>query len=235
MSLQHLGTQMLRVDAREVPVDLAVHPRARRVTLRLDQARGRLRLTLPPGMPEAEALRFAERQQAWLRTRLAALPEQVPFAPGAEVPVLGAPHTIRHRPEARRGVWRTTGTIEVSGPAEHLPRRVRDFLKREARAEIGRRAGPLAAAVGRRHGRITIRDTASRWGSCTARGDLSFSWRLVMAPEAVLHYVVAHEVAHLRHMNHGPQFWALVDRLVDDVERPKAWLRRYGATLMRYG
>ena len=235
MSVRSLGTHMLRVGAQEVPVDLAVHPRARRMTLRLDTARGRLRLTLPPGVAEADALRFAERQQVWLRRTLAGLPSPVPFRDGASVPVLGVTHVIRHRPDARRGVWRSDGAIQVSGPADHLPRRVRDFLKREARAEIVQRAEPLARAVGRGHGRITVRDTSSRWGSCNAKGDLSFSWRLVMAPEAVLQYVIAHEVAHLRHMNHGPQFWTLTRWLVDDVETPKAWLRRHGAELMRYG
>ena len=235
MSLQPLGTQMLRVDAREVPVDLALHPRARRITLRVDKARGTLRLTLPPGVSESEGLRFAARQQAWLRRRLAELPQAVPFADGAQIPVLGEPHRIRHAPDARRGVWRAGGEIWVSGEADHLARRVRDYLKREARREIGARAAPLAAQIGRRHGRITIRDTASRWGSCSARGDLSFSWRLILAPDRVLQYVVAHEVAHLAQMNHSPRFWAVVDRLIDDVETPKAWLRRHGGSLMRYG
>jgi predicted metal-dependent hydrolase len=235
MSLQSLGTQMLRVDAREVPVELALHPRARRITLRVDKVRGTLRLTLPPGVSQSEGLRFAGRQQAWLRRRLSELPQAVPFADGAQVPVLGELHTIRHVPGARRGVWREAGEIRVSGAAAHLPRRVRDYLKREARREIAQRAAPLARQVGRPHGRITLRDTASRWGSCSAKGDLSFSWRLIMAPERVLQYVVAHEVAHLRQMNHSPRFWALVDQLMDDVETPKAWLRRHGASLMRYG
>jgi hypothetical protein len=226
---------MLRVDAREVPVELALHPRARRITLRVDKARGTLRLTLPPGVSQAEGLSFAGRQQAWLRRRLSELPAAVPFADGAQVPVLGVPHTIRHEPGARRGVWRAGGTIHVSGEAAHLPRRVGDYLKREARREIVARAGPLAVRVGRRHGRITVRDTSSRWGSCSAKGDLSFSWRLVLAPEHVLQYVVAHEVAHLRHMNHGPRFWALVDQLVDGVDTSKAWLRHHGPALMRYG
>jgi predicted metal-dependent hydrolase len=226
---------MLRVDAREVPVELALHPRARRITLRVDKARGTLRLTLPPGVSQSEGLRFAGRQQAWLRRRLSELPQAVPFAEGAEVPVLGEAHTIRHVPGARRGVWRAHGAIYVSGAGEHLPRRVRDYLKAEARREIAQRAAPLARQVGRPHGRITIRDTASRWGSCSAKGDLSFSWRLILAPERVLQYVVAHEVAHLRQMNHSPRFWALVDQLVDDAETPKAWLRHHGASLMRYG
>jgi len=229
------AAQMLRLDTRELPVDIAVHPRARRMTLRVDKGSGRLRLTLPPGVSREEGLRFVQRQEGWLRRRLAELPEAVPFADGAVLPILGVDHEVRHRPDARRGVWRADGVIHVSGQAEHLPRRLTDFLKREARGEIAPRAQALAERIGRPVGRVTLRDTASRWGSCSSRGDLSFSWRLILAPEPVLHYVVAHEVAHLRHMNHGPRFWALVDQLVDDVDTPKHWLRRHGARLMRYG
>lgn len=226
---------MLRIDARELPVDIAVHPRARRMTLRVDKGSGRLRLTLPPGVSRDDGLSFIRRQEGWLRQRLAELPEAVPFADGTLLPILGFDHRVRHRPDTRAGVWRSAGEIHVSGQAEHLPRRLTDFLKKEARAEITPRAHALAKEVGRPVGRITLRDTSSRWGSCSSRGDLSFSWRLILAPETVLHYVVAHEVAHLRHMNHGPRFWHLVDTLVDDVETPKRWLRHNGARLMRYG
>lgn len=227
---------MLRIDGAEVPVEIRTHPRARRITLRLDRITGGLRLTLPKGVSVDEGLRFAARQQGWVQSRLSALPGPVPFADGAEVPLLGAVHTIVHRPDARRGVWRSRGEIHVSGLPEHLPRRVSDFLKAEARAAIAPRARELAARIGRTPGRITLRDTRSRWGSCTARGDLNFSWRLVMAPEDVLHYVVAHEIAHLRHMDHSPQFWELCAELTGaPMNAPRAWLKREGPSLLRYG
>ena len=104
---------------------------------------------------------------------------------------------------------------------------MRDHLKREARREIAARAAPLADQLGRRHGRITIRDTASRWGSCSAKGDLSFSWRLIMAPERVLQYVVAHEVAHLRQMNHSPRFYRWMDHFLPDWRERDARLKRH--------
>lgn len=235
MSMDAGDLQMLRVAERLIPVDVRTNGAARRIILRVDRASGRLRLTLPPGVGTAEGLRFAERQTGWLRARLAELPARVPFADGAVLPVLGEPHVVRHRPDARAGVWRQGGEIHVSGRGEHLPRRLRDFLRQTARAAIAPRARDMAAVVGRPPGRITLRDTRSRWGSCTARGDLGFSWRLVLAPEAVLDYVVAHEVAHLVHMNHGPPFWRLVGTLVDDVDGPRRWLRRHGPDLLRYG
>jgi hypothetical protein len=224
----------LEVAGHAWPVEVRVNPRARRIILRLDPAGERLRLTLPKGVDLHEGLAFAARQEAWLARRLAARPEPLPLADGQTVPILNEPHVIRHAPEARRGVWRGEGEIHVSGQVEHLPRRVRDFLKAEARREILPRTHDLAARIDRRPGRISLRDTRSRWGSCTAKGDLNFCWRLILAPEDVLHYVVAHEVAHLIHMDHGPRFWALVRALTDTVDAPRAWLRQHGERLHRY-
>src|SRR6266851_3949428 len=105
----------------------------------------------------------------------------------------------------------------------------------KAREEVGRRVRRLALQLDRKVRRITVRDTTTRWGSCSASGNLAFSWRLIMAPEAVLHYVVAHEAAHLVEMNHGARFWKLVDRLVPHVERQRDWLNRNRAWLLRIG
>jgi predicted metal-dependent hydrolase len=122
-------------------------------------------------------------------------------------------------------------TIVVHGERIHLPRRVADFLKREARREIGALVEKHTAAVGRKAKAVRFRDTTSRWGSCTSDGTLSFSWRIMMAPRPVIDYLVAHEVAHLREMNHGPKFWKLCTELCPDTERCKAWLKRNGSAL----
>jgi predicted metal-dependent hydrolase len=235
MSGSLIATHTLTLAGAARPVEVRVNRRARRMTLRLDKQGDGLRLTLPPGVPVADGLTFVTRQEAWLSRRLATRPARVDFADGAAIPILGAPHIIRHRPDARRGTWRAEGELHVSGAAEHLPRRVQDFLKAEARREIVPRAHALADQVGKPIGRITLRDTQSRWGSCSARGHLNFCWRLVMAPEAVLQYVVAHEVAHLVHMNHGARFWRLCAELHPDMETPRRWLRAHGETLQRYG
>ncbi len=207
---------------------------ANRMSLRLDPLGGVV-VVLPVGVPLAEAERFARRQRDWVAGRLAALPGRVPLVPGTPVPLLGIPHAIRHAPEARRGVWAEDGMLHVSGLAEHVGRRVTDFLKAEARRQLSPRCQAMAASIGARMGRLSVRDTRSRWGSCTARGDLAFSWRLVMAPDWVLSYVVAHEVAHLAELNHGPRFWACVEGLAGDPEPPRAWLKAHGAELHRYG
>src|SRR5690606_34060629 len=121
--------------------------------------------------------------------------------------------------------------IVVHGDAAHLGRRIADFLKHEARAELSARVSRHAAGIGARPGRITLRDTTSRWGSCSSSGALSFSWRIIMAPPAVIDYLAAHEVAHLREMNHGPAFWQLCRQLAPRSDECRDWLRRNGASL----
>jgi len=227
--------QFLAVDGREVPLTVRRHRRARRISLRVDAAAGGLVLTLPSRTPEREGMAFVREQAGWIATRIAALPLAAPFRPGAHVPYLGVEHLIVHRPDARGHAWRENGAIHVAGRIEHLPRRLTDWLKGEARREIGARARAKAARLGRTITRITVRDTRSRWGSCTEAGALSFSWRLVLAPEAVLDYVVAHEVAHLAEMNHGRKFWALVDDMTTDRADAVRWLGRHGEGLHRYG
>jgi len=227
-------TNVLRVAEREIPLRVSRNPRARRISISLDGGGG-VHLVLPRRTPLRHGLEFAEDKANWILNHLDALPEHVPFEDGAILPLLGEEHVIRHDPAGRRGVWRAGGAIRVSGRPEHLSRRVHDFLKVEARREISERARQKAQIVGRSIQRLSLRDTTSRWGSCSAEGNLSFTWRLILAPETVLDYVVAHEIAHLKHMNHGPRFWALVARLTDDVAHARHWLRKRGDRLLRYG
>lgn len=227
--------EIVVLEGRKVPVRLRRSRRARRLVLRVDAEREGIVVTLPLRVPLAEGMAFVRRKADWVLDRLNALPPRVPFVDGALVPFLGREHRVRHRPEVRRGVWREDGCIHVSGRSEHVPRRLRDWLRTEASAEIGDRVRHCAARLGVVPGRITLRDTRSRWGSCGARAGLSFSWRLVMAPEPVLDYVVAHEVAHLVVRNHGPEFWAAVAALGVDIAGARAWLLRQGRELHRFG
>ena len=160
----------------------------------------------------------------------------MPFAEGAIVPVLGVPHRICSAVEAGiPPVAIVDGEIRVRGDPMHLARRVRDYFVAKARSELASRARRLAARIGHNVARVTVRDTKSRWGSCSGRGNLSFSWRLIFAPESVLDYVVAHEVAHLAEMNHGPRFWRLVESLSPDSATPRAWLKQHRTRLLSYG
>ena len=220
---------------------ISVRPsaRARRLALKIDPRRG-AELVLPRGVSRRRGLAFAAEHGAWLAARLAALPEAVPFADGATIPYLGQPHRICHLPhnppERRPGpVWRQDDTICVSGRLPHLARRLGDWLRHAARQEAVSRAEAAARRLGASFQRLSVRDPRTRWGSCSAKGSLTFSWRLIMAPDAVFDYVVAHEVAHLHELNHGARFWDLVDQLVPDSAAPRDWLSQHGAALHRYG
>ena len=206
-------------------VAIRVSPRARRLLLRMDAATRRFELVLPQGLPPETALRFLEAQRGWIAARLDSLPARVPFAEGAVVPVLGVPHRICREDDP-------AAPLVAIGGGEI---RVRDHLVRFARQELARRARIHAARIGRTVTRITVRDTKSRWGSCSSSGSLSFSWRLILAPEPVLDYVVAHEVAHLAEMNHSARFWKLVRTMVADPATQRAWLKRHRAELLSYG
>jgi predicted metal-dependent hydrolase len=218
------------------PVVIRVHPRARRLLLRVDAAPRQVELVLPRGVPPEHGLNFLAAHRGWIAARLAALPAPVPFAEGAIVPVFGMPHMIgRETDPAGPPVAIRDGEIRVRGDPAHLARRVQDHLVRIAREDLARRARLCAARIDRRPTKIAVRDTKSRWGSCSAKGALSFSWRLVLMPEAVIDYIVAHEVAHLVEMNHGPRFWRLLRTLAPECATTRAWLKRHRSRLLSYG
>ncbi|WP_159586806.1 M48 family metallopeptidase [Chelativorans xinjiangense] len=224
-----------RVAGREVPLRIVENARARRLTLRIAPGGAGLRVTVPPGLSLREVERFLARHEGWLEERLKKLPDRPLVRPGIKIPLRGVPHLIVHEP-SRRGTVEATMfdgqlTLVVTGDSRHLPRRLADFLKREAQRDIGMLVARHTETVARRAKAIRYRDTTSRWGSCTSDGTLSFSWRIMMAPPAVIDYLVAHEVAHLKEMNHGPRFWKLCNELCPDTERCKAWLKRNGTAL----
>lgn len=234
----------LRVAGLDLPVEVRRRAGARRLTLRVSHLRRAVVLTMPLRGRLDEAGRFVVRHLNWVQERLGAVPERVALLPGDVVPLRGIPHRIA-------GVGRLRGAppvnvasaedgqpeLRVTGFPEHVPRRVLEFLQRQALADLTTSTRHHAARLGiaERVRRISVRDQSSRWGSCSTSGLVSYSWRLILAPPTVLDYVAAHEVAHLVEMNHGPRFWALVERTCPDLEAAKAWLRANGADLHRYG
>lgn len=218
---------------------------ARRFTLRVRAATRDVLLTMPFNGSRAAAHEFALRHAAWISVRLARLPRPVPFSPDAIIPLRGVDHRICHRPDRRGTVWVETaaqadGTsfvpaLCVAGGAPHVARRVTDYLAQEARRDLQAAVERHAAALGLPARRVRMRDTTSRWGSCSANGALNFSWRLIMAPPFVLDYLAAHEVAHLVHMNHSSRFWAVTKKLAPQTERAERWLKRHGSALHRFG
>ena len=216
------------------------HRQARRYTLRIHSATREVVLTVPPRGSLKEARAFAQKHCGWIATRLERLPEPAPFTPGTMLPLRGEPHCIVHRRGARGTVWAEIGddggrSLCVAGEAAHLPRRLRDYLKREAKVDLEVASRRAADRLGVKIKRVSIRDQASRWGSCSTTGVLSYSWRLILAPPYVLDYLAAHEVAHLVEMNHSRRFWRLVAKIYPKLTRAKKWLDAHGPDLHRYG
>jgi predicted metal-dependent hydrolase len=213
---------------------------ARRMTLRVSQATGEITLTLPERADFATGRLFAERHGGWIATRIAKRPLSVPFEPGAVVPLRGVPHRIVHGSKLRGITQAMTdkdgvAIIAVAGESAHVPRRILDFLRHAALDDLEKAVALHTAILGIPARKITIRDTTSRWGSCSSKGHLNFSWRLILAPPLVLDYLAAHEVAHLKEMNHSHRFWALTHKLCPRTEEAEAWLKRHGAGLHGYG
>ena len=225
----------IAVAGRRLPLTIREHPRASRMTLRIEPGGGALKLSVPTGMSDGEIDRFLQRHHGWLSTRLKSLPKPSSVEEGGTIPIRGVAHRIE-RTGKLRGVSETgtsngEAVLYVGGAAEHLGRRVVDFLKKQARTDLEAAVARHTAELGRKATAIQVKDTKSRWGSCSSTGRLSFSWRIVMAPDHVLDYLAAHEVAHLQEMNHSPRFWALCRKLCPGTDKARAWLKKNGSGL----
>ena len=230
---------VIRIEGRPVDLSVVRSPRARRFILKVANSAMKIQLTMPARARVTDALDFAHSQSGWIAERIALMPDPVVFAHGAVVPVRGERHRIVARSGGRGTVWQEDGgrlpQLCVAGDPDHLPRRIKDWMKREARGDLDEAVSRYAKVLRVRPRRLSLRDQNSRWGSCSSGGTLSFSWRLVLAPPFVLDYVAAHEVAHMREMNHGARFWAHVERVCPHMEEARDWLRIHGPELHRYG
>lgn len=213
-----------------VPLILRRSARAKRISLRISALDGRVTLTLPARLPAREALDFAAEKEGWIRDHLARHPTTVAVGIGSTLPVEGHPRQVVAG--TKRGVQLGPQMLSVGGnsPARSLER----FLKELARDRLAAASDHYAAQVGRSYQKLSLRDTRSRWGSCSSAGTLMYSWRLILAPPQILTYVAAHEVAHLVEMNHSADFWAVVTRLFGDSSGPRRWLREEGGALHRF-
>ena len=209
---------------------------ARRLRLRFDEASGTLKLTCPWRTSRRAALAWALDQREWIEAQLARAEPAEPFEPGAIIPVEGEDVRILWDPSTPRTPWLINGELRCGGPEAGLARRIELFFKRQALHTMSREVADYAAAAGATPTGVVIGDAGTRWGSCSSMGRIRLSWRLILAPPAVRRYVVAHEVAHLAHLNHGPAFKAFEARLYGPgLAEAKATLRRIGPRLRRLG
>lgn len=221
---------MVKID--NIPLVFKHHKLAKRMKLRYDASCDHAVITMPPRTNQKEAINFATRHLEWLEKQRKNAPERIYLYPDFTIPYKGKKRQITHYPDEKADVTITDDNIYVGGPTAGVSVRLENYLKKQARDAISPLADSMAAKLKMSFKRIQIRDTKSRWGSCSSTGTLSFSWRLIMTPPEILEYVVAHEISHLVEMNHSPAFWRTVDLLVSDAQASRKWLRSEGNQLM---
>ena len=219
-----------------VPVDIRPIRTARRLRLRFDERRAVLKLTCPPRTSRRAALEWAAEQRAWVDAQIARVAQSEPLEPGAVIPVEGRDVRLEWAPEASRSPALVGDVLRCGGPEAAFARRIETFLKRLALERLSAETALIAAAAGVMPSSVAVGDADTRWGSCSSGRRIRYSWRLILAPREVRRYLVAHEVAHLVHMNHGPDFKALEERLFGaPVEPVRRLLGRVGPRLRRIG
>jgi predicted metal-dependent hydrolase len=219
-----------------VPIEIRPMRNARRLRLRFDEGTATLKLTCPARMSRRKVLAWALDQRDWIDAQLARSLDPEPFLPDAVIPVEGRDTRIVWDDGRPRSPHLEAGELRCGGPEQGLSRRVQAFLKGHALKVMSAEVAEFAAQLGVGATGVSVGDAGTRWGSCSSSGRIRLSWRLILAPPEVRRYVVAHEVAHLAHLNHGPQFKALEAKLVGPrVSEAKAILRRIGPRLRRIG
>lgn len=238
MSVNHIKRTEINLGGRAAPLVIRVNRRAKRLILKVDPIAGEIHVTAPSKRAMPEALAFANERIDWIAKQLDDRLKARPFIEGMSIPYQGVQHRILRNGGPRSPVRvdnELLPVIRVGGEEAHLNRRLIDWMKAQARQELTERVDIYCERLERKRSSLRIRDTRTRWGSCSSDGVLSFSWRLIMAPPAILDYVAAHECVHLIHMNHSPRFWRQVAALGVDARGAENWFKIHGGELFAYG
>jgi len=226
----------LLIEGRSLPLVVRESPKAKRITLRVNpEAGGKVILTLPFFYSKKQVFGFIEKSKPWLEKQMAKSTPKQAYVDGMVLPILGKPYELRHKSSQSFRSWWGDDHLLIHAPCEKFEHFVQKSLHQIAKQFLTQRTTLYADQLAKSIARITLRDTRSRWGSCSANGNISYSWRLIFAPEQVADYVCAHEVAHLLEMNHSPQFWEIVENFCPDYKTLRQWLRQNGKNLFQYG
>jgi predicted metal-dependent hydrolase len=230
-----LPTSLL-IEGKLLPLVVRESSKAKRLTLRLrPDAGGEIILTLPLYHSKRQVIGFIEKSKPWLEKQMGKIFQKLPYVEGMVLPVFGKHYELRHKPSRSFRCWWEEEHLLIHSPVEKFGVSVEKSLQQVAAQFLTSRTILYANQLNKSVNRITLRDTRSRWGSCSPNGNISYSWRLIFAPEQVADYLCAHEVAHLVEMNHSPQFWKIVENLCPDYKNLRQWLRQNGKNLFRYG
>ena len=231
-----LSDPEVSIGGENVPVRIRRNPRARRISMRADAVKREIRITMPNYTPTSVALDFVATKREWIAARLQSAPDAAPIAPGSVIAIEGEAHVIEWRESWPRSISRSEGVLRVGGPQAMIEARVIRWLKAEARRIYTAEIRYYCEKAGETVPRLSLGDPRSRWGSCSSHGTISLSWRLIMAPAAIRRSVIAHEVAHIRHMDHSRAFYMWLDSLFEgDRKTADRWLKMHGTGLQRVG
>ncbi len=217
-----------------IDIKIIKSPRAKKLTLRIDSQERRPILSLPPRCSAKRAVEFVRQNMNWIEENLKKIPQSRRFENNETISLFGQTYTICHEPLLRKGVYIENQTLRVSGALEFMHRRICDFIKKTARQKLYELSQKKAKEISRQVKKVTLKDTKSRWGSCSSKNNINYNWRIALAPLYVIEYLVAHEVSHLQHQNHSQEFWECVSALCPDSIEGRRWLRNHGRELYLY-
>ena len=221
-------------EAFDFPLKVTKSAQAKRLTLRIDGKSRQAVLSIPPRCTQKQAIKFVTEHQEWIIEHLQNLPQVKHFTSGENISFFGQEILIQHAPEKRWGARIEQGVLYVSGESEFTHRRVKDFIKKEAQKTFLLRSQKLASKIDCKVHDVVIKDTKSRWGSCSSLNNINYNWRLALAPKEVIDYIIAHEVSHLAHQDHSKEFWSCVKKLCPTYKIGQSWLKQHGKELYMF-
>jgi len=215
-------------------LDVKTSLKAKRISLKIDAKKHIPVVTLPRFCTANYAIDFIDRHKDWIEESLNKIPKKIEFKHGDKLSIMGQIYIVNHTPNAKAGVWLENGMINVSGGEEFLNSRLKNFVKKVAKNELSKLAREKAKVINCYVNKVCVKDTKTRWGSCSTKSNINFSWRIVLAPSIVIDYLISHEVCHLIHHNHSKEFWSELDNLAIDMKKGNSWLKENGNSLFSY-
>lgn len=216
------------------PIKIKKSITSKRLTLRIDSKERIPVLTIPRFTSAKRAVAFVLQNEGWITENLKKIPTPRPFKDGLTFSFFGSDITICHNPDLRAGVFIKDGIMHVSGQKQFLNRRVKDFIKEKAKDKLYKLTKKKSDLIGATLNDVTIKDTKSRWGSCSSKNNINYTWRIALAPKFVIDYLVSHEAAHLKHQDHSKNFWKCVAELCPNYAEGRSWLKVHGKELYLY-
>lgn len=225
----------LKTKDRIIPITFRTRKNAKNLGLRISRDRSQAIITLPPKISMNVVNDFLSKCELWAASRSLPLINKVFFEEGVKIPVLGFMRSLHFKNDLKVNFILDQDKLLIHENLKQNTGAIKLLLKQLAYDYISKKSHEYSKILEVNYSSVTLKNYTTRWGSCSSKGDLTYSWRLVFAPQYVINYLCAHEVAHLKEMNHSYSFWSCVALLVPDYKLAKGWLKEHGSTLFLYG